>query len=96
MNDIFYSMIEKFIHSYVNRLTKDDIIQFASKNQVSLTNQEVDLIYMEIKNNWQTLLYNPNIVFERVKGEVSPNTYEKIIYFYDLYSKKLSLLANFH
>lgn len=88
-------MIEKIIHSYVNRLTKEDIVIFATKNNISLTDKEVSIIYTEIKNNWQQLLSNPNPVFEKVKKEVSPATYQNIIYFYDLYSKKLPYLSNF-
>lgn len=88
-------MIEKIIHSYVNKLTKDDILNFAQQNNITLTGEEVDVIYFQIKNNWQQLLNNPTPVFENVKNQVSPATYQKIIYFYDLYSKKLHLLSNF-
>ncbi len=89
-------MIEKFIHSYVSKLTKEDIIRFASDNQITLSSQEVDIIYREIKENWQSFLYNPEVAFARVKTEVSPSTYEHIIYFYRLYSTKLSPFVNFH
>lgn len=88
-------MIEKIIHSYVNRLTKQDIIKFANKNNITLNDKEITIIYTEIKNNWKELLYQPNLVFDRVKSQVSPNTYQNIIYFYDLYSKKLPYLSNF-
>ncbi len=84
-------MIEKLIHSYVGRLTKEDIVSFASSNNISLTSEEVDIIYKEIKENWKQLLYNPKPVFERVQKQVSPSTYHHILYFYDLYSKKLHL-----
>ncbi len=82
-------MKEKLIHSYVTKLRKEDIVKFASDNNVSLTDQEVDILYTEIQNHWQQLLYNPDEVLKRVKGEVSPTTYEHIIYFYNLYSEKL-------
>ena len=92
---ISYSMIEKIIHSYVNKLTKEDILNFAYYNNIVLNNEEVDIIYTEIKNNWRQLLSNPTPIFERVKSQVSPSTYQNIIYFYDLYSKKLPLNLNF-
>jgi len=89
-------MIEKIIHSYVNQLTKEDITTFANKNNIILSNDEVNLIYNEIKKNWRELLYNPTPIFNRIKSQVSPSTYQNIIYFYELYSKKLHLLSNFH
>lgn len=84
-------MMEKMISSYVNKLTKNDIIKFADKNNITLTNDEIDIIFNTIKKDWQDLLHNPNKVFNNIKSKVSLNTYNNIIYFYDLYSKKLYL-----
>lgn len=84
-------MMEKMINSYVNKLTKNDIIKFADKNNITLTNDEIDIIFNTIKKDWQDLLHNPNKVFNNIKSKVSLNTYNNIIYFYDLYSKKLYL-----
>lgn len=80
----------------MDKLSKEDIIRFAEENHVSLTSNEVDILYREIKTNWYPLLYNPKPIFERVKEEVSPSTYQNILYFYDLYSKKLHPFLNFH
>lgn len=84
-------MMDKLINSYVNKLTKNDIISFADKNNITLNNNEIDLIFNVIKKDWQDLLHNPNKVFNKIKPQVSNNTYNNIIYFYDLYSKKLYL-----
>lgn len=84
-------MMEKMINSYVNKLTKNDILKFADKNNITLTNDEIDIIFNTIKKDWQDLLHNPNKVFNNIKSKVSLNTYNNIIYFYDLYSKKLYL-----
>ena len=83
--------MEKMINSYVNKLTKGDITKFAVKNNVQLTNEEVDIIFNTIKKDWRVLLHNPNQTFADIKNKVSTNTYNNIIYFYNLYSKKLSL-----
>lgn len=83
--------MEKMINSYVNKLTTNDIINFASKNNIKLTDEEVNIIFNTIKKDWRALLYNPNQVFADIRNKVSPTTYNKIIYFYNLYSKKLSL-----
>lgn len=85
-------MMEKMINSYVNKLTKSDIIKFASKNNITLKDFEINIIYDTIKKDWRTILSNPNQVFADLRNKVSPDTYNNIIYFYNLYSKKLSLL----
>jgi len=88
-------MMEKIIVSYVNKLTKSDIIQFANSNNVSLSNEEVNIIYETIKKDWRDLLYNPNRVFTNLQNKVSADTYKNITYFYNLYSKKLHHLKDF-
>lgn len=83
--------MEKMINSYVNKLTKNDIIKFAKNNNITLTDEEVNIIFNTIKKDWRALLYNPNEVFASIKNKVSNTTYNNIIYFYNLYSKKLHL-----
>jgi len=89
-------MMEKIISSYVNKLTKSDITQFANSNNVSLSTEEVNIIYETIKRDWRELLYNPNRVFANLQTKVSADTYKNITYFYNLYSKKLHQLKDFH
>ena len=42
-------MKEMFIKKYVDMLTKEDILKFASLNNVELSSNEVDIIYNAIK-----------------------------------------------
>ena len=83
--------MEKMINSYVNKLTTYDILKFAKSNNITLTDEEVNIIFNTIKKDWRALLYNPNEVFASIKNKVSNTTYNNIIYFYNLYSKKLHL-----
>lgn len=48
------------IEAYVNKLTKQDILNFASKNNLNVTNEELDFVYKFIKYNYKTVLNNPN------------------------------------
>lgn len=85
-------MKEKIINSYVNKLTKDDIISFSAKNGIYLTNDEIEIILETIKRDWKEILNNPNHVLSNLQGKISDNAYNNIINFYNLYSDKLSLL----
>ena len=42
-------MYEMIIKNYINNLTKNDITYFALKNDISLTDQELDFVYKTIK-----------------------------------------------
>ena len=44
-------MMEKIINSYINKLTKNDIIYFASSNNIKLNETEIDEAANEYLNN---------------------------------------------
>lgn len=75
-----------FISQYVSRITKNDVQNFALKNNISLNDNELDIIYTNLKQNWETILYDdPTRVFKILKGQLSPDSYEKGIRLYHEY-----------
>ena len=71
-------MIEKFIINYIERIKKEDIIDFGLKYNINLNNTETDFIYENIKKNWRELVYgNPTPIFHELK-KISPSSYQKI------------------
>ena len=67
------------ISEYVKRLTKDDINNFALKQGVSLTKEELDIIYNYVKKDYKTVIYgNPRVILDELKDKVKPFTYSKI------------------
>ncbi len=56
-------MKKELIKSYVNRLTKQNIIDYLSKECISASNEEIDLIYNTIKNNTDELLNSEPISY---------------------------------
>ena len=93
-NDLTTSILAKKIDSVINSSSRQKEIKDNLK-KLSI-DDSATIIYNEIKKNWRELLYNPTPIFNRIKSQVSPSTYQNIIYFYELYSKKLHLLSNFH
>ena len=86
--------MNKLIEQYVNRLNDNDILVFAKKNGIELTDEELKIVYTHIKQNWKTIIYgNPRPILDDVKSKVSSLTYEKIenLYsrFYDKYKNYL-------
>ncbi len=83
MNDL---LLEK----YVNKLTKDHIINYAKNNEIIVSNNEVDIIYDYIKKYWRKFYYeNPKDLFDELKSKLSPNTYNKLIQIYTEAKEKI-------
>lgn len=83
-------MKEKLISEYVNKMTLDDVNNFALKNGIILKDTEVKLIYDHIKNNWRTIVFgNPRGILDDLKEKLDSTSYQKIeslyIYFKNLY-----------
>lgn len=54
------------IESYIQNINKNDIYNFALKNNINLNNNELDFIYNFIKTRYKEVLSNPS-AFNLVK-----------------------------
>ncbi len=52
--------MNNLICSYVNKMQKEDIIKFAKKNNLVVSDAEIDFVYSFIKNHHQEVLKDPN------------------------------------
>lgn len=48
------------VEPYINKMSKEDINNFALNNNIRLNNNELDFIYNFIKNRYKDVLNNPN------------------------------------
>lgn len=79
-----YNLIE----AYVNKLNKEDIVKFANKNNLQVTNHELEFVYAFIKNNYQTVLKNPSsFSLAPYRKEFSNENYEFIENLINKYKK---------
>ena len=69
------------ISEYVNRMQKQDVNNFAIKQGITLDNEELDIIYIYIKN--------PKVILEEIKYQVKPLTYNKIENLYMQFKDKI-------
>lgn len=81
---------ERLISEYVNRMTLEDVNNFALKNGIILKDKEVKVIYDHIKNNWRTIVFgNPRGILDDLKEKLDSTSYQKIeslyIYFKNRY-----------
>ena len=66
------------VKNYVEKMTKDDCMGFALKNNVLLSESELDFVYNFIKKNYNELLANPDIDLSRFKSNFTEENYLKI------------------
>lgn len=82
-------MKDKLIKNYINNLKQNDIYNFAIKNNINLTNDEINYLYKLIKNNYQEIIYNdPDNILKDLKQNISEDSFEKIVKLYYIYKEK--------
>ena len=85
-------MKEMFIKKYVDILTKEDILKFASLNDVELSSNEVDIIYSVIKNEWKTIVFDDyKILLNKYKNNFPVEKLKKIEELILLYKNKFNM-----
>ena len=81
-------MNKNIIKMYAYKITKDDIVNFARKENVNITENETNIIFNAIKNDIDTLLSEIAIIYlESYKGKISDNLYKKLEDLYYKYEK---------
>lgn len=73
----------------MDNLTKEQVMDFAQKNQVFLSPEELDFTYTFVKKNWEMIFRNPNLLkLERYKDKFSEENFIKIQKLFALYYQK--------
>ncbi len=79
----------EIINRFMEKLTIEDVNNFALKNNVSLSNDELLFTYQFVKKNWESILANPNqLKLERYKSKFSEENFQKIQTLIKLYYQK--------
>ena len=73
------------IYKYIDKLKKDDIKEFALKQNIILNNQEINIIYDYLKNKTETIFDDPLNVIREIKDKVNIPTYNKLLELYNEY-----------
>lgn len=81
--------MHNLIKQYIDKLTINNINDFAKKNNCFLNKKELNLLYTIIKNNYQEILKgNDKEILETLKTNISKENYTKIISIYKTYKTK--------
>ena len=73
------------IYQYINRLTKEDIVRYCNNHGILVDNNDLDVVYDYVKNDYKRFFNDPIGVLNEVKYKVSDYTYGEIMKMYDKY-----------
>lgn len=77
------------IEKYIKQISKQDIKEFANKNNIQLSEKDQDILYHYLKNNWQDLLYgNSRSVFKELEEKLGTEKFNVLKNLYDFYFEK--------
>ena len=78
------------IYEYINRLRYDDVVNFCNYKGISVSKNDLDIVYSYIKKDYKRFFKNPMEVLCEVKCKVSDDTFREIIKLYDKYKTKIN------
>jgi len=80
-----YNLVKR----YMSNLTKEQVRDFGIKNDVHLSDEELDFTFEFVKKNWEIIFQNPNLLqLERFKDRFSEENFKKIQKLISVYYQK--------
>jgi len=77
------------LKEYIKKVTEEDIYNFALKEGITLLDHETKIIYLYLKNYWESFLKDDaSYLFEELKEKLEPKTYDKLVELYKKYKPK--------
>ena len=81
--------MQRFIENYIQKMSKQDILSFAYQNNLSLSKEEIDILYHYLLNNYKDLLNgNSRGIFEALEAKIDSDKLDKIKELYEFYYNK--------
>lgn len=85
-------MYDYLIMQYLKTLSKEDIIAFAEKQNIAISEQEAQVLLNTLKTHWSTLYHgDATYVLKDLKNNLSPTVYQKTLELYQLAKEKINL-----
>ncbi len=79
------------IERYINKMTKEDVRNFAISKNINLSDSELDYTYNFVKKNYETMLRNPKLFdINRYRNNYTAENFNKISKVYQEYYQKYS------
>lgn len=83
------TIYKELIRNYIPYLKKRDLEKFANNNHISYTENELDIVYTFIQENYSLLLNKNENVFSKLEGKISSSLYNNLLDLYHNYKQYL-------
>jgi len=81
--------MHKLLEYYINKLSINDIKEFANKNGADFSDNELKLIYKYVKNDWETIIFgNADQIFSDLKKNLTAKNYQITTNLFEEYKEK--------
>ena len=80
--------MKSLIKNYIELLSIDKLKEFSSKNNINLTNKELNYLLNLVKNNYEDILKDDTKYLEDVKNNINPSEFVKIKELYSYYKNR--------
>lgn len=80
--------MKSLIKNYIDLLTIDKLKDFSLKNNINLTNSELEYLLNLVKKNYEDILKNDTKYLEDIKNNINPSEYTKIKDLYLYYKNR--------
>ena len=70
--------MKSLIKNYIDLLSIEKLKDFGIKNDIKLSDSELEYLLKLVQNNWEDILKNENKYLEQLKNNVSENNFLKI------------------
>lgn len=70
--------MKSLIKNYIDKLTIDNLKEFAVKNNINLTTKELEYLLNLVKENFDDIIINEDKYLNLVKNNINPNEFKKI------------------
>ena len=81
-------MKKELLIDYLNNLTIPDLKRIALKENISLSDEDANTLLYYLKNHYNDILYNPDIIFNEIKTKINYSLYENLLKLYHNLAKK--------
>jgi hypothetical protein len=71
-------MMKRYVEKFVNNLTLDDVKMYLAKENIFMTEEEVQFCFSYIKKNWHFIFDNQAKIFQDLKHNLNLTTYNQI------------------
>ena len=80
------------IKDYIDKLDKNKVNDLLIKQDIYLNNNELDIIYNHLKNDWYTFIYeDPNPILNNIKENLDNDNFLKLFELYKSAKEKYSI-----